>query len=182
MKQNVEQFINYWTESKTGDRAGRIYAAYRAATAELTALKAKTTEYLVPLRTGKSIVCGFDPDRMGEVADLCNRIEQQKEAIENILADIDAFVSVAGSPVIGRLTSRVRLLDERARNAEASLREAVRVQGVVKPTLMPQEIVELPEIRALAKLHEETKAEAEKEKAALNIQIADATKILSKYR
>lgn len=178
---NVEQFLNFWAESKTVDRAGHMYQAYASAVVELAALKAKTHDYLVPVKSGKAYVPGFDPDRLEEVGALHAGIEEKKAAIKAIEADIECFMQITAHPTVGVLTSRVAQNRNRLQMAEDDLRYVVRGLTVTHPELLPQQIVALPEATAAAAYHEKTKGETEEQIAALKIKIDAATKIFAKY-
>lgn len=181
LKENVEQFLNFWAESKTVDRAGHMYQAYASAVVELAALKAKTCDYLAPAKSGKAFVVGFDPDRLEEVAALFEGIERQKETIESIAYDIDAYMIITGLPAIGSLSAQVAHNRNRLQMAEDDLRYVVRGLTAAHPELLPQQIVSLPEAVAAATYHEKTKEEAEEQIAGLKTKIDAATKIFAKY-
>ncbi len=181
LNEKVEQFINFWSESKTVDRAGHMYEAYRSAVADLTAAKAETVGFLVPVKSGKSLIPGFDPDRLEEVAALHAGIEELKGAITAIEADIECFMNVTGRPTVGQLATQVRTLDNRLQYSENEVREIVRAQTSLHPSLLPMEVTRLPEVTEAHAAHDRLKIEIEKEKAALQAKIAEATKIFAKY-
>ncbi len=181
LNEKAEQFLDFWRDSRTVDRAGHMFQAWSSAVAELAAAKAETVGFLVPVKSGKSLIPGFDPDRLEEVAALHAGIEELKGAITAIEADIETFVNVTGRPTVGQLATQVRTLDNRLQYSENEVREIVRAQTSLHPSLLPMEITRLPEVTEAHAAHERLKTEIEKEKAVLQGRIAEATKIFAKY-
>lgn len=136
LHEKVKRFMDFWSESRTVDRAGHMAKAYRSAIAELAALKAKSVEYLVPVKSGEAVVVGFDPDRLEEVATLADRIEKQKETIAEIESDIESFMSVVDHPTIGTLMSRVRQLANQLQSAVTEARNVAQAQAALHPDLL----------------------------------------------
>jgi len=181
LNEKTEQFINFWAESRTVDRAGHMAEAYRSAIAELAAAKAETVGYLVPVKSGRSLVPAFDPDRLEEVSALLARIEQQKETIKTIERDISDFMEITDSPTISTLTNRVRMLTNMVEMAKNDARNVAQAQTVVHPDLLPTQVAALPDVIAAAERYEQVREETEVQIQDLKTRISQATRTFSKY-
>ena len=182
----MEQFLDFWASnpdknSRAPDAAMKLYLASESARANLAGLKRQTGQYMIPVRSGKNLIPGFDPEKLDEVADLAASIEAGEKRIGAIARDIDEFMTLCEGPRFGQLSQKRRSLYTELSNKETSYRHAVLKLTSAHPEAIPSEIEAMPAAVTARGEWLEMKSKLEPAIAEATDRIEKAQKILAKH-
>ena len=182
----MKQFLAFWESnpdrnSRAPDQAMRLYAAYKNASANLAGLKSQTGQYVIPVRSGKSLVPGFDPEKLNEVADLASSIEAGEKRIGAIARDIDEFMELCEGPRFGHLSQKRRSLYTELSNKETAYKHTILKLTSANPEALPSEVEAMPAAVTARGEWLELKGKLEPAIAEATDRIEKAQKILAKH-
>ncbi|MRR30625.1 hypothetical protein EG834_09960 [bacterium] len=151
---SLTSFLEFWQSPPShvaADPVQRVYHAYLSGMDDLDALKSEARNFIIPSKDAKGrLMPIFDPDKVDAVSDLSDQIEQQKDKIKGIVADIAAIEALAGSPTMIELQQKHEQAIHSVKLAEtaagAAMRRAINGRGRVAAPPRPEEIATRPEL------------------------------------
>lgn len=182
----MEHFLDFWASnpdknSRAPDPATKLYYAYESTRTNLANLKQRTGQYMIPVRSGKNLVPGFDPEKLDEVADLAAAIEAGEKKIGALARDIDEFMELCEGPRLGQLAQRRRATYSEIATKEALYKHTVQKLSAANPEAIPSEVENMPAAITAHGEWLELKGQREPLIDQLTERIEKAQKILAKY-
>lgn len=174
---SVEEFRDYWMDATGDDPAGALYDALTEKEADVSGVRAEVLAFVVPVASKGGWVPGFRPG----VEDVAERLSTAEASLEEIGADIEEFMDLAGGPELKTLLEEAAAFRDRVNRAARSAEAARRKAEAKRHRASLAEIAEDDGVKEAEAALSKAKSEADTKTEPLRRRIDAARAIIAKY-